>query len=208
MNIRSYSFNIVTYVTDIQAITDFCTNTFKYAFILHDQDLNKSPHYHIICSFKQNKSFDSVRKLLPAHQNTIVEKLIDKYGAFEYLTHKNNPDKFQYSSELISTNDLKYFERPLSKEFSNEQFLFDLCFSILSEYDLAVRYGRDYIIHRSQYLSFKNVILSEQLSIERGYPAYFELLTYERFLSDIHYYENQAIRDRLLEIQQKPPFNN
>lgn len=206
MNARSYSFNIVTYVTDIQAITDFCSFTFKYAFILHDQDLNKSPHYHIICSFKQNKSFDAVRKLFPQNQNTIVEKLIDKYGAFEYLTHKNDPDKFQYSSDLVSTNDLKYFERPLSREFSNDQFLFDLCFSTLSEYDLAVRYGRDYIIHRSQYLSFKDVILSEQLSIERGYPSHIELLTEERFLFDIHYYENQSIRDRLLEIQQPHPF--
>lgn len=207
MNIRAYSFNIVTYVTDYQAIIDFCANTFKYAFILHDKDLNKSPHYHIVCSFKQNKSFDSVRKLFPQDQNTIVEKLIDKYGAFEYLTHKNDPDKFQYSFDLVSTNDLKYFERPLCKEFSNEQFLFDLCFSTLSEYDLAVRYGRDYIIHRSLYLSFKDIILSEQLSIERGYPVHIELLSEERFLLDIHYYENQTIRDRLLEIQQKTPFD-
>lgn len=204
---RNYSFNIVTYITDISSIIDFCSSTFKYAYILHDKDLNKSPHFHIICTFKQNKSFDSVRNLFPNHQNTIVQKLIDKYGAFDYLTHKNDPDKFQYSDNLVVTNDLKYFSRPLSKEFSNEQFLFDICFSTSSQYDLALRYGRDYIIHRSQYLEFKNIVLTEQKDIERGYPSHIELLPIERFLNDIRYYENQAIRDRLLEIQNHSPFD-
>lgn len=204
---RSYSFNIVTYVTDLTAITDFCSFTFKYAYILHDKDLNQSPHYHIICSFKQNKSFNSVRKLLPDYQNTLVQNLIDKYSAFEYLTHKNNPDKYQYPDDLVTTNDLKYFSRPLSKEFSNEQFLFDVCFSILTQYDLAIRYGRDYIIHRTQYLDFKKLIIAELKDVERGYPAHIELLSEERFLADIHYYENQSIRDRLLEIQNQSPFD-
>lgn len=204
---RNYSFNIVTYITDTEAIVDFCSRAFKYAYILHDNDLDTSPHYHIICTFKQNKSFDSVRKLFPDNQNTIVKKLIDKYGAFEYLTHKNNPDKYQYSDDLVITNDLKYFSRPLSKEFSNEQFLFDICFSTLSQYDLALRYGRDYIIHRAQYLEFKNIIFNEQIDIERGYPPNIELLSYERFSNDIRYYENQAIRDRLLEIQNESPFD-
>ena len=207
MENRSYSFNIVTYLTDLNLITDFCSFTFKYAFALHDKDIGKDPHYHIVCSFKQNKSFDSVRKLFPQTQNTIVKKLIDKYGAFEYLTHKNDPDKYQYPDSCVTTNDLKYFSRPLSKEFSNEQFLFDLCFSTLSQYDLALRYGRDYIIHRTQYISFKEIILSEQKDIELGYPPYIELLTEERFLNDIRYYENQAIRDKLLEIRNKSPFD-
>lgn len=203
---RSYSFNIVTYITDLNSISNFCSLTFKYAYILHDKDLNKSPHYHIICSFKQNKSFASVRKLLPGNQNTIVKTLIDKYGAFEYLTHKNDPDKYQYPDDLVSTNDLKYFSRPLAKQFLNEQFLFDICFSTLSQYDLALRYGRDYIVHRSHYLSFKDLVLQEQKDIERGYPSYIELLTEERFLNDIHYNENQIIRDRLLEIRNNSPF--
>lgn len=203
---RPYSFNIVTYITDLNSISNFCSLTFKYAYILHDKDLNKSPHYHIICSFKQNKSFESVRKLFPDNQNTIVKKLIDKYGAFEYLTHKNNPDKYQYPDDLVSTNDLKYFSRPLAKQFLNEQFLFDICFSTLSQYDLALRYGRDYIVHRSHYLSFKDLVLQEQKDIERGYPSYIELLTEERFLNDIHYNENQIIRDRLLEIRNNSPF--
>lgn len=204
---RNYSFNIVTYITDTEVISDFCSRAFKYAYILHDKDLNKPPHYHIVCTFKQNKSFESVRKLFPDNQNTIVKKLIDKYGAFEYLTHKNDPDKYQYSDDLVVTNDLKYFSRPLSKEFSNEQFLFDICFSTLSQYDLALRYGRDYIIHRAQYLEFKNIIFHEQIDIERGYPPNIELLFYERFLNDIRYHENQTIRDRLLEIQNKSPFD-
>lgn len=204
---RNYSFNIVTYITDTEVISDFCSRAFKYAYILHDKDLNTPPHYHIVCTFKQNKSFESVRKLFPDNQNTIVKKLIDKYGAFEYLTHKNDPDKYQYSDDLVVTNDLKYFSRPLSKEFSNEQFLFDICFSTLSQYDLALRYGRDYIIHRAQYLEFKNIIFHEQIDIERGYPPNIELLFYERFLNDIRYHENQTIRDRLLEIQNKSPFD-
>lgn len=108
---------------------------------------------------------------------------------------------------MVVTNDLKYFSRPLSKEFSNEQFLFDICFSVLSQYDLALRYGRDYIIHRSYYLEFKNIVLSEQRYIERGYPSAIQLFTYDRFLNDIRYYENQSIRDKLLEIQNPSPFD-
>lgn len=184
MTDRFYSFCICTYHTDVDIINDFCSKTFKFAYILHDKDENKSPHYHIVCSFKRNMSFSAVRKLFPLEQNTLVQQMFDKVSSFEYLTHKNNPEKYQYSDDLVKTNDLKYFvgtSSETSKLIERQEFFDDLAYHNISEKDLFLKYGRDYIKNQSVYRKFVNSCLKQDFEIMRGYPDGIDLIPYDVF---------------------------
>ena len=83
---RFYSFSIVSYasLSEIQNLLQACRH---YVYILHDKDVNedgslRSPHFHILCTFVQNKSFNSVASLVVSSQNTFVQQLQDVGGAF------------------------------------------------------------------------------------------------------------------------------
>lgn len=172
---RYYSFKVVTYHTDIKIIKSFCKNCFKHAYILHDKD-DTDPHYHILCTFKQNKSFesvralmhdsfDSVRALMPdgqslVEQNTLVQPMKDKRGDYDYLTHLNCPEKYQYDSSLIVCNDISYFVGKVSQSLDNEEFYNDLTDPTKSLKMLAIRYGRDFMRNFTRYKEF--VELSER----------------------------------------------
>lgn len=189
---RYYSFSIVTYFTDESIISDFCSKCFKYAWILHLDDKKEDgslmvPHCHIICSFKNNLSFNSVRKLFPSGQTVLIEPMRDRFKSFEYLTHKNDPDKFQYSDSLVHCNDLKYFSalKSVEKNIERLEFFNDLTSGMICERDMFLKYGRDYIKNRQIYHSFARIALSQFDDIERGYPSCCELIDYDRFLFDL-----------------------
>lgn len=159
---RFYSFWIVTYHTNKAIIDDFVSNCFKYAYILHDKD-DTDPHYHILCSFKQNKSFESVRQLFPSGQNTIVKRLVDKFGSYSYLSHQFEPDKFHYNPSDIVCNDLNYFVERTTNAIDNDAFISDLMpDSGLSYRDLAIKYGRDFIRNFKSYLAFAMMVYRQE----------------------------------------------
>lgn len=190
MSTRYYSFCVVTYHTDLSIINSFCSKTFKYAYAFHDKD-DSPPHYHIICSFKGNRSFDSVRSLFPEGQNTFVSSMIDRFSSYLYLTHKNSPDKFLYDDSIIVSNDFSYFSRDShSDSFDVDSFLNDLTSCRFSPRFLALKYGRDFIRNYNRYMEFSDILFTEELSISRGYPPYTELISYDSFLSDFNLWYN------------------
>lgn len=82
---------------------------------LHDKDINeltgepKKPHWHIIISFSNKKSYKqakAISELLNAPEPQSVGSL---QGAVQYLWHRNNPEKYQYDkSEVVAHNGFKY----------------------------------------------------------------------------------------------------
>lgn len=76
---------------------------------LHDKDLDvagnlKKPHWHVIVKFDGPTTFNSAVsycEITKGPMPTICESL---RGAYEYFVHKNDPDKYQYS-----TTDIKEF---------------------------------------------------------------------------------------------------
>jgi len=46
---------------------------------------------------------DLVQEVIPNFSSSCLQKVISIKGAFEYLTHKNNPEKAQYNENLIFT---------------------------------------------------------------------------------------------------------
>lgn len=75
---------------------------------LHDKDIDpdglpKKPHYHIILCYDGPTTFNNVKTNItdPLGQ-PIPIGLEQVRGYFRYLTHKDNPDKFQYSDKDIT----------------------------------------------------------------------------------------------------------
>ena len=63
---------------------------------LHDKDINpdgtkKKPHYHLLLSYKGNKSFEQMDQIARALRAPIPERVNSLTGAARYLTHMDNP---------------------------------------------------------------------------------------------------------------------
>lgn len=75
---------------------------------LHDKDLNptgepKKEHYHIILCYSGPTTFNSVKKITENLNQPIPIPLEQVRGYFRYLTHKDNPEKYQYNDNDITT---------------------------------------------------------------------------------------------------------
>lgn len=74
---------------------------------LHDKDINadgeiKKPHYHVILCYNGPTTFNNVKSLTVERLNaTIPQPLESIKGYYRYLTHKDNPEKAQYSDNDI-----------------------------------------------------------------------------------------------------------
>ena len=77
---------------------------------LHDSDMNadetqKKSHWHVILAYSGPTSFDVVARLTASLNATIPQPLEQLKGYYRYLTHKDNPEKTQYSeADIIAIN--------------------------------------------------------------------------------------------------------
>lgn len=73
---------------------------------LHDKDINpdgtpKKPHYHIILVFGNPTTYNNVKSITDELNQPIPIPLESVRGMYRYLTHKDNPEKYQYDDSLI-----------------------------------------------------------------------------------------------------------
>lgn len=77
---------------------------------LHDRDMNpdnteKKPHYHIILNYDNTTTYNNVVRFLEPFNCPIPQPLESIRGYYRYLTHKDNPEKFQYDeSDIVCFN--------------------------------------------------------------------------------------------------------
>ena len=77
---------------------------------LHDKDVNptgeeKKAHYHIILSYEGPTTKKNVEEYIKYLNGTIPIPLEQLRGYYRYLTHKDNPEKFQYDeNDIICLN--------------------------------------------------------------------------------------------------------
>lgn len=72
----------------------------------HDKDLDpdgnpKKPHHHIIACWPGPTTFNVVRQLTERLKQPIPIPLDSVKGMYRYLTHMDNPDKYQYDAKDI-----------------------------------------------------------------------------------------------------------
>lgn len=74
---------------------------------LHDKDMNptgepKKAHYHIILVYSGPTTYNAVAKFTTSLNSTIPQALESVRGMYRYFSHKDNPEKYQYSENEIT----------------------------------------------------------------------------------------------------------
>lgn len=123
------------------------TNSVTYAFILHDKDINedgeqKTKHIHIVYEkaerLRLSTEINNICKHLSIKANIIsIEKCSNYVGAMQYLIHKNNASKYQYSVDAIITN-IDRDELQHTLDMSNKVISFEYLLDIISSSDNIV----------------------------------------------------------------------
>ena len=87
---------------------DILCEQFVPAFIspLHDKDINptgepKKPHYHVMIMFDGVKTIEQAKEVFTSISGVGCEKVNSVRGYARYLCHLDNPEKAQYSQELV-----------------------------------------------------------------------------------------------------------
>lgn len=93
---------------------------------LHNMDINpdntkKKEHYHIILCYEGPTTFNNVNSLCESLNQPIPQPLEQLRGYYRYLIHKDNPEKYQYSQDLITT--INGFDVNNYLELTNDQVL-------------------------------------------------------------------------------------
>lgn len=77
---------------------------------LHDKDKHedgsgrtKKPHYHVIVIYGSPTTYNNVKNLTDSFNAPVPQALEQVRGYYRYLTHKDNPDKYQYDEKDIVT---------------------------------------------------------------------------------------------------------
>ena len=164
LNKRSSNFVIVLNAPkdrDFIEFYDFFMNTLKsynsnfdFYSILHDSDIKdngelKTPHYHIVISFKNGfrtrcstilKLFDDDTRLCIS-----IQLCVNLFSSIRYLIHLDNETKFQYSKDLISTNNKRMLSNYLEGNTELENLSASELISICKELEYRRMKILDYI---------------------------------------------------------------
>lgn len=73
---------------------------------LHNADLNatgeeKKPHYHVIVVYGNTTTETNIQEISDSVHGTKVLPVMSLKGYYRYLTHKDNPEKYQYNEKDI-----------------------------------------------------------------------------------------------------------
>lgn len=163
MDVQSKDFFIETYASEEEIQLWLCSNYKRiehYAYITHDKDVKedgtpKVAHIHLLARYCKKQRlgtvYNSLEKVLTQNYNAEIAK--DVHDCYDYLTHKQHPEKAQYAEEDIQQNDT-YFA---SAETDKGQKVLDLLHDLDKGTDLwtmARKYGRDFVLNYTKYEQF------------------------------------------------------
>lgn len=147
---------------------------YRYAYAYHDKDVSKrdesklaEPHFHLLIRFTDKYSISKVRKLfsgfvdekgLEINSNIQFREKTDAH-CIQYLVHKNDSEKYQYSADCITAFNYDVDEE-LAKQLSDDvrcetslifATLFEQGWSSQTLKRLIAEYGRDFVHHYQNY---------------------------------------------------------
>lgn len=151
-----------------------------WAMITHDKD-DKATHTHVILRLNNKTTTRSIARKFTdkglglddgKNVNTFVEECQSLDDMFDYLTHKNQPEKYQYSIDEVSCDDLGYWRGDYSsagKQKTAEHSIENTAYQILCDLEnglsyreMAKRYGREFIINRWKYEEFFELMTKQE----------------------------------------------
>lgn len=63
----------------------------------------RKSHYHLVLNYKGNKSFEQIDEIARSLRAPAPQRISSLTGAVRYLTHMDNPEKYQYDNADIET---------------------------------------------------------------------------------------------------------
>lgn len=181
---KTRNFSAITYLNESQIKEVMLKHSGKikgYAYILHNLDTNedgskKEEHRHILIKTVNATTTSGIKSWFSGyfdsdckHINTIVQEMHDTYATYCYLSHKTAEleqieGKAVYKEEDIKGSNIEIFK----DEITNDKDCITMAVQDLLEgltlKDVALKYGRDFIIH---YHSIK-LLLNDIYEQERG----------------------------------------
>lgn len=158
---KSRKFSLVSYVPAehiLQVLQSHSKSIRGFAYATHDKDLNddgtlKAIHTHIVLWLYDGRALDDIRRWFRYTDsdgqavNTLGQFCLDISSAYEYLTHQNTPEKYQYSPDIVVCTDESLFEN--ASEVNEDSALGALNDLIdgMPLREVAAKYGRDFIFH-------------------------------------------------------------
>ncbi|MBQ4259778.1 MAG: hypothetical protein IJB84_05910 [Lachnospiraceae bacterium] len=106
-NYRNRTHCLLLYPDDITHVNalNIIKKSYDYAFALHDKDIQdngepKKPHWHVVLRFEQAHWSSAICNDLGISEN-YIEKSRSFVNSLLYLIHYNDPDKYQYSTDVV-----------------------------------------------------------------------------------------------------------
>lgn len=173
-NERGRKFSCVTYLSDFQlqvALQAHYSAIRGFAYAHHDKDVNKDgtskePHTHVVLWLYNPSTVGRIRRWFRAVDSegkeitTTAQTCKDVVFAYEYLWHRNDPDKYQYSKDIVTASDSSLFEKD-DPDDNALNALNDILDGV-SLLEVANRYGRDFIYHYKHMQALVGDILAQQ----------------------------------------------
>ena len=156
----------------------------SYAFAYHDKDVYtehdckgdtslignpKKPHTHFIIRLYNGSNLSTILNWFSGNnrfdidgieQNTLCECCLDYRSMYRYLLHLDNPEKYQYNSDVIVTNNSDDFTSEV--DCDNTYLALEYMLQGVPLVEIAKKFGRDFIYHYSSYRLLIDDILNEQ----------------------------------------------
>lgn len=174
---RTRCFSCVTYLSESQlreCLRKHSNNIKAYAFMLHDKDEGKEPHRHLLISLVNATTANAVRLWFSGYAddkgqliNTLCQPTYDATAQYMYLSHRDvmgQPldDKYLYDEKDIVSFNADVFKDPAeSDKDSISCAVMDLLEGMPLK-DVALKYGRDFIIHYQSIKILMNDIMSAE----------------------------------------------
>nr|WP_015231147.1 replication protein [Mycoplasma cottewii]AFY63028.1 plasmid replication initiation protein [Mycoplasma cottewii] len=171
-------------------------NGVEFFGALHDKDINpdgtlKKPHYHIVLVYSGPTTFNNVKTLCNTLNSPKPLPLDGVGGMWRYMTHKDNPEKYQYDDSIIFTGngfDISNYKDLSKKEISIiKQSLLDLIDNeLITEYSVFVRRVRQlgiaeaFDVAANNTIFFNNYIISFKFDLKKKAEQEYEEMVKKR----------------------------
>lgn len=179
-NARARKFSCITYCTEEQiklSLEAHWSCIRAWAYMKHDKDVNsdgttKEPHYHVVVWLYNASTVGRVRRWFRALDDkqqeitTTAQPCKDVVFAYEYLYHRNDPDKYQYNEKDIQCSDRDLFKSD-DPDDNAVNALNDILYGVPLQ-EVMQRYGRDAIYHYSHLRQ----IVCDIRAMEKGHDPY------------------------------------
>lgn len=158
---RFRNFSLVTYLDEIQiqcVLEQHQKQLKAYAYIKHDRDIDKIPHYHLLIALYNNTTENAIKNWFFGFKdindkdiNTFVQPLQDVKNGYLYLTHDTKQceidNKVKYNADdIVSYND-NFFKSSALQDIDNLTMALNDMLCDVPLYEIAQKYGRDFIVH-------------------------------------------------------------